>query len=106
MHFQALRKPAGQPEIIVKVEDTFIEEQSGFYKLSFLGGEWDIEKVGENIGQVNIEIGIQDLSAWWMGCVSIKDLDSYGEVVVKGCSPEDLDDWFKPRKAPICMTNF
>ena len=87
MHFQTLRKHEKHQEIIIKVEDTFIVEQSGLYKLTFLDDKWHIEKVEVDLDQVNLEIGIQDLSAWWMGCVSLKDLDSYGEVVVKECNP-------------------
>ena len=95
-----------QQVITLSVKDSFIQEQEGSYKLIYLDGNWHIEKVEEDLKEVNIEIGIHDLSAWLMGCVSLKDLDSYGEIVVNGCNPENLDDWFKPRTAPICMTNF
>lgn len=106
MNYQALRKPINEQVITLSVKDSFIQEQEGSYKLIYLDGNWHIEKVEEDLKEVNIEIGIHDLSAWLMGCVSLKDLDSYGEIVVNGCNPENLDDWFKPRTAPICMTNF
>ncbi len=106
MNDQALRKPIQNTKIVVKIEDSFIPEQNGLFELSFFNEKWLARKLESEMEQPNIQITIQDLSAWWMGCVSIKELNSYGEVELHNIVADDLDDWFMPRKCPICMTNF
>lgn len=103
--FNGLVKPQDETTVLLAIEDTFITEQHGLYELSYSSGQWGIQKVEDNI-QANITIGIQDLSSWWMGCVTVESLYNIGEVAIHQIDPKKLDEWFKPKNGPICFTAF
>lgn len=104
-NFNGLVKPQDETTVLLAIEDTFIKEQHGLYKLSYSSGQWGIQKVEDNI-QANITIGIHDLSSWWMGCVTVESLYNIGEVAIHQIEPKKLDEWFKPKNGPICFTAF
>ena len=105
-NFNGLGRPQGDAKVLLEVEDSFIPEQQGIYELSYSSDRWKIHKVERDHSQVNISIGIHDLSSWWMGCVTLESLFNYGEVKVHQQNPKELDDWFKPKSDPICFTSF
>ncbi|MEK3954446.1 GNAT family N-acetyltransferase [Psychrobacillus sp. FSL K6-1464] len=104
-NFHGLGEPQDKTKVILAIEDTFIPEQHGLYELSYSSGQWGIQKAEDHI-DANITIGIHDLSSWWMGCVTIESLYDIGEAKLHQIDPKKLDEWFKPKKGPICFTAF
>ncbi len=101
-----LQKPASSERFLMKVEDTFIPEQDGIFEMIFDGDSWSAKKIEETEEKVDLSIAIQELSAWLMGCTSLEELSKYGIVELETQMAIQLDSWFKPRKSPICLTNF
>ena len=105
-NFNGLGRPQENTQVLLEIEDSFITEQHGLYKLSYSREQWEIQKVEKTHEQVDITIGIHDLSSWWMGSVTLESLYNYGEAKVHQLDPKMLDEWFKPRNGPICFTAF
>lgn len=105
-NFHGLGRPQKNTKILLALGDSFIGEQHGVYELSYSKDRWEIHKVERTNEKVNLTIGIQDLSSWWMGCVALESLYNYGEVEVDQLDPKMLDEWFKPKNGPICFTTF
>lgn len=105
-NFHNLRTPEENTRILLEIEDTFINEQQGIYEITYNGGYWNAIKLSDSNEKANIQIGIHNLSAWWMGCVSVEALQNYGEVTLNNIDGKKLDEWFKSQRTPICLTNF
>ncbi len=101
-----LQTPAPTEQFLMRVEDTFIPEQAGIYEMSFDGDSWSALKIQDTKEEILFNIAIQELSAWLMGCTSLEELSKYGIVEVDVQTAIQLDNWLKPRKSPICLTNF
>ncbi|MFF2755500.1 enhanced intracellular survival protein Eis [Psychrobacillus sp. NPDC058041] len=106
MNFQSCRKPNENTKLLLFVKDTFLDEQNGLYELTFNGDFWNVTKQSSSKDEVNLIIGIHDLSSWWMGCVSLEALHQYGGVTISNVELNMLDEWFKPKDYPICLTAF
>ncbi|WP_186321472.1 enhanced intracellular survival protein Eis [Bacillus sp. FJAT-22090] len=106
MNFQQLKKPDEYTRILLEIEDTFLSEQNGVYEVIYNGDFWNATKLADSTEEINITIGIQDISAWWMGCVSLNSLYNYGSVTLTNIDIHSLDEWFKPKKGPVCFTSF
>jgi predicted acetyltransferase len=106
MNFVNNRRPDGFTRLLLEIEDTFLIEQSGTYEFIYNGDFWSSSKLINTNEEVNIKIGIHDLSSWWMGCVSLEALHKFGEVNVNNIDINLLDSWFKPNSSPICFTSF
>ena len=105
MNDQHLRKPNKNTTILLEVKDSFLAEQNGIFELNYQDQDWTAKKI-DTTEAIHISIRIDDLSAWWMGCVSITDLTKYGQVVINKLDLHKLDEWFKPTNSPICYTSF
>lgn len=106
MNFQQLKKPDEYTRILLEIEDTFLAEQNGLYEVIYNGDFWNTTKLTNSAEKANMTIGIQDVSAWWMGCVSLDALNNYGAVILDNLDIKSLDEWFKPKQGPICLTSF
>lgn len=106
LNFQSIRKPDHNIKLFIYVEDTFIKEQSGLYEVIYNGDFWNATKLSKSKEEANLQIGIHDLSSWWMGCVSLQALYDYGVVTINNIDIKMLDEWFKPQNSPICFTAF
>lgn len=105
-NFCSNRRPDKEVTIIINVNDTFLQTQHGTYSLTFNGADWEVERIPITQKTADLRISIDDLSSWWMGCVSLEKLIHYGKVELEGWLARDLDGWFKPSKKPICLTSF
>ncbi|QFF99853.1 GNAT family N-acetyltransferase [Psychrobacillus glaciei] len=106
MNFQNLNRPDEYTRLLLEINDTFLKEQNGLYEFIYNGELWSATKVLDSNERANMKIGIHDLSSWWMGCVSLKDLCKYGEVTINNIDSNLLDGWFMPNTSPICFTSF
>lgn len=106
MNFQNLRRPEEYTKLLIEIEDTFLTEQHGLYEIIYNGDFWSATKLPDSNEDVNIKISIQDISSWWMGCISLEALQQYGAVTINKMDARKLDDWFKPQNSPICFTSF
>lgn len=105
MNDQQLRRPNENTRILLEVKDSFLGEQDGIFELRYHEQCWTATKI-ETTEAAHVSIRIGDLSAWWMGCVSITELIKYGQVVINKLDSHKLDEWFKPTNSPICYTSF
>lgn len=105
-NFNSLARPESPVTISLFVQDSFIPGQNGSYRLTFGEDCWSIEKSSISMAEVDLSIAISDLSSWWMGCVSMKQLVQYGKVEVNNWSATQLDRWFMPTTKPVCLTSF
>jgi len=106
MNSHQLRKPNEYTRIVLEIEDTFLQTQNGLYEVIYNDDFWTATKLSNSTEEANIQIGIHDLSSWWMGCVSIETLYNYGTVTINNVNIKMLDEWFKPLRSPICFTSF
>ncbi|MGN7387447.1 GNAT family N-acetyltransferase [Sporosarcina sp. SAFN-015] len=105
-NFHSLERPDGPVSISLFVQDSFIQEQNGSFRLTFTEDCWNIEKLSNSMEEVDLCISISDLSSWWMGCVSLEKLAEYGKVEVNNWHAKQLDRWFMPSSKPVCLTSF
>ncbi|MFC5602519.1 GNAT family N-acetyltransferase [Sporosarcina koreensis] len=105
-NFNSLDRPDSPVTIKLFVEDSFIQEQNGSYRLTFSEGCWSIAKSSLSREEVDVCIAVSDLSSWWMGCVSMEQLVQYGKVEVNNWPAKQLDRWLMPNAKPICLTPF
>lgn len=105
-NFNSLDRPDTSITISLFVQDSFIPEQNGSYRLTFSEDCWSIEKSSFSMEEVDLNIAVSDLSSWWMGCVSLEQLVHYGKVEVNNLSAKQLDRWFMPNAKPVCLTSF
>ncbi|MFJ7971629.1 enhanced intracellular survival protein Eis [Psychrobacillus sp. NPDC096389] len=106
MNFQQLRKPDQYVKIVIEIEDTFLPKQNGLFEVIYKDEMWSATKLLNYAEGANIKIGIQDISSWWMGCISIETLYNYGNVSINNINPQLLDEWFMPKRSPICFTSY
>ena len=105
-NFSANSRPDKAVSISLFVEDSFSKEQHGGYSLTFKGNSWRAERNSITSDTADFTILIDDLSSWWMGCVSLEQLSQYGKVEVNNWCVRNLDNWFKPFVKPTCLTSF
>ncbi|WP_026023043.1 sterol carrier protein domain-containing protein [Paenisporosarcina sp. TG20] len=104
--FRSLPRPVKPVSITLFVNDPFMMQQNGGYKLTFIDDSWNVVRIEVSEKEANVVLSISDLSSWWMGCVSLTQFVHYGRTSVNDYSASDLDKWFKPHTKPICLTSF
>jgi predicted acetyltransferase len=105
-NFSSLIRPKEVVTINIYVMDTFSPQQQGGYALTFNGDSWESERIIILPASADLTISIDDLSSWWMGCVSLEKLSQYGKVGVSDWYARELDCLFKPQTKPVCLTSF
>lgn len=105
-NFNSLNRPKEDVTINIYVNDTFSPQQQGGYNLTYNGDSWEIERITITPATADLTISIDDLSSWWMGCVSLEKLSQYGKVGVSDWYARELDCWFKSYTKPVCLTSF
>jgi len=105
-NFSSLKRPDEGVIVTLFVEDSFSSQQQGGYRLLFKGDFWETGRLSITPEEADLAISISDLSSWWTGCVSLKQLEKYGKIELGKHNAGDLDDWFKPNVKPICLTSF
>jgi predicted acetyltransferase len=87
------------------VEDSFLPENAGSTLLRFHHGRMQRLEAGEH--DVEVRLGIADLSSLLMGTVAFRSVHSYGRAWVSDSAYVDvLTDAFAVRQKPVCMTAF
>ena len=105
-NFGSLNRPEKQTSISIFVKDSFSPHHQGGYRLMFNGDFWQTARLSIAPEEADVTISIDDLSSWWMGCVSLEQLMKYGKIDLSNQDARDLDSWFKPNVKPICLTSF
>ncbi|WP_075619782.1 GNAT family N-acetyltransferase [Paenisporosarcina indica] len=105
-NFSSNVRPDKFVSMSIFVEDSFSQEIQGGYKLTCKNNIWEVEPSVITQTLADLSISINDLSSWWMGCISLEQLIKYGKVELNDGSARDLDSWFKPNMKPICFTSF
>lgn len=89
----------------LKVNDTFLSDESSTYFISIKKGQLAISD--ENKSDFEIELDISDLSSLLMGAIDVSRLYQYGLLKIDNINYlETLEKLFMNRKEPICLTAF
>lgn len=89
----------------LKVNDTFLSDESRTYYISLTNGQLAISD--ENKCDFEIELDISDLSSLLMGAIDVSRLYQYGLLKIDNINYlETLEKLFMNRKEPICLTVF
>jgi len=105
-NFSSNSRPQENVSISIYINDSFSPKQHGGYSLKF-NGVWKIERISNTQTSADLNISIEDLSSWWMGCISLQKMIEFGKVELNhDWSARDLDYWFQPPSKPICLTSF
>jgi predicted acetyltransferase len=89
----------------LKVNDTFLSDESTTINLSLKEGQLDI--TDENKTDFLIELDISNLSSLLMGAIDVNRLYHYGLLKIDNINYlETLEKLFLKSKGPICMTAF
>lgn len=91
-------------DLTVDLTDSFYPKNSGRHHLSFCDGV--VDSGGPETNSLMMAIDIAELSALLMGAVSFSSLYSLGLVVADPGCVELLDDLFRVKQAPHCVTAF
>ena len=90
---------------LLEISDSFLSENGGSYILQIINGSLAVID-GESY-DVEIKIDISDFSSLVVGSIGFRDLTRYGLVEI---SNKDyisvIDDIFRTKMKPICMTQF
>lgn len=90
-------------ELTIDVTDTFRPHNAGLHHLRFAEGRAELTESGHG---VRVAIDIADLSSLLVGAVSFAELYTLGLASTDRGSVETLDELFRVKREPRCVTAF